>query len=112
MKRINNSNFELIEDIIKYLDFNYNPNENQGINEINKFWEEIVGNKISKYTKVYEFSADNQLTILCADSFISNELFFNKAKILEYMNKKSEKMGIKIKDIRFDYRKWKERSNE
>ena len=112
MKKINNSNFELLEDIIKTIDFNYHPNEYQRLEEINKYWEETVGSKISKYSKVYGFSTDNNLTIVCADSFIANELLFNKEKLIERMNKKIKNMGIKIKDIKFDYKKWEEKSNE
>ena len=112
MKRINNSNFELLEDIIKTIDFNYNPDSQNVVNELNALWREVVGNKISKYSKVYEISSDNNLTIICADSYISNELLFNKNELLDYMNKKTKKLGIKIEDIRFDYKKWKEKSNE
>ncbi len=109
MTRINNSNFELIEDIIKTIDFNYNQNEQKRMEDINIIWKETVGNKVSEYSKVYGFSADDILTIICADSFISNELLFNKEKLIGIMNKKMQKMGIKIKDIRFDYKKWEER---
>ena len=112
MKRINNSNFELLEDIIKTIDFNYNPDSQNVVNELNVLWREVVGNKISKYSKVYEISSDNNLTIICADSYISNELLFNKNKLIDFMNEKTKKLGIKIEDIRFDYKKWKEKSNE
>ena len=112
MKRINNSNFELLEDIIKTIDFNYNPDSQNVVNELNALWREVVGNKISKYSKVYEISSDNNLTIICADSYISNELLFNKNKLIDFMNEKTKKLGIKIEDIRFDYKKWKEKSNE
>ena len=112
MKRINNSNFELLEDIIKTIDFNYNPDSQNVVNELNALWREVVGNKISKYSKVYEISSDNNLTIICADSYISNELLFKKNKLIDFMNEKTKKLGIKIEDIRFDYKKWKEKSNE
>lgn len=112
MKRINNSNFELLEDIIKTIDFNYNQDEYQKLEEIKAYWNEIIGNKISKFSKVYEISSDNTITIVCADSFITNELYFEKEKLLKYMNEKAEKLGIKIKDIKFDYKKWKESNNE
>lgn len=112
MKRINNSNFELLEDIIKTIDFNYHPDKNEKLNNIGCLWNEIVGNKISKLSKVYELSTDNKLTIICSDSIVANELLFNKNKLIDYMNKKLEKLGTTIKDIRFDYKKWKEISNE
>lgn len=112
MKRINNSNFELLEDIIKTIDFNYSQDECQKLEEIKNYWSEIVGNKISEFSKVYEISTDNQVTIVCADSFVANELYFEKEKLLKCMNEKAEKLGIKLRDIKFDYKKWKERNNE
>lgn len=112
MKRLNYSNFELIEDVIKEITFNYNPNHEQNIENLACFWEEIIGNKISRFSKVLEISTDNILIIVCADSFIANELFFEKEKLIKKMNEKVQSMGIKIKDIKFDYKKWKERNNE
>lgn len=112
MKRLNNSNFELLEDIIKNLDFNYDPSRNQILDSLDSYWIETIGNKISKFSKVLEFSSDDILTVTCADSFIANELYFAKAKIIGEMNKKAKELGIKIEDIKFDYKKWKERNNE
>ena len=112
MKRINNSNFELLEDIIKSLEFNYDPNHNQTLEKLDCYWNETIGNKISKFSKVFEISDDNILTVVCADSFIANELYFEKTRLIGNMNEKAKKLGIKIVDIRFDYKKWKERNNE
>lgn len=112
MKRLNNSNFELIQDVIKTLEFNYNPEHNQTLENLNCYWNDTIGNKISKFSKVFEISADNVLTVTCADSFIANELYFEKSRLLAKMNEKTEKLGIKIRDIKFDYKKWKEKNNE
>lgn len=112
MKRLNNSNFELIQDVIKTLEFNYNPDHNQTLENLNCYWNDTIGNKISKFSKVFEISADNVLTVTCADSFIANELYFEKSRLLAKMNEKTEKLGIKIRDIKFDYKKWKEKNDE
>ena len=112
MKRINNSNFELLEDVIKSLDLKYNQERFLTLEKLGKYWSEIVGKKISKLSKVYDFSADNQIIVACADSFAANELYFEKEKLLDLMNKKAQKTGIKITEIRFDYKKWKERNYE
>lgn len=109
MKRINNSNFELIQDVIKELEFNYVENKATEFEMLTGYWIEIVGNKISQFSKVFEISADNILTIVCADSFVANELYFEKKQLVEKMNKKTKNLGITIKDIRFDYKKWKEK---
>lgn len=108
MKKINNSNFEMIQSIIESIDFNYETSVQQAKEELFSSWEEIIGKKISKLSKLYEISADSILTIVCADSFVANELYFEKEKILELVKEKASKLGITIKDIRFDYKKWKE----
>ena len=105
-KRINNSNFEVLEDIIKSIDFNYNPEDVQNIEKLQQYWVSTVGKKISEFSKVFNFSADNILTISCADSFISNELYLEKETLLKNMNKKAQETGIIIKDIKFEYKKW------
>lgn len=108
MKKINNSDFELIQNIIENIDLNYETTQQQAKEELFNSWEEIIGNKISKFSKLFEISADNILTIICKDSFVANELYFEKEKILSLINEKAEKLGIKLKDIKFDYKKWKE----
>ena len=108
MKKLNNSNFSLIEDIIKDLSFNYDVENAENIELISKYWEESVGEKISKLSKIHEYSTNDILTVLCADSYTANELYYVKEKIINIMNEKTKNMGIKIKDIKFDYKKWKE----
>lgn len=108
MKKLHNSNFELIQDVIKDLDFNYNPSNQEQLEQINKYWSDVVGKKISKLSRVTGLSSENILTVVCSDSFVSNELYFEKQNLLKFMNKNIENMGINIKDIKFDYKKWKE----
>ena len=38
MKKLNNSNFSLIEDIIKDIDFNYDKNNEEKIELLSKYW--------------------------------------------------------------------------
>lgn len=112
MKKLNNSNFELIQDVIKDMKFNYDENVCQNKEILAKYWEETVGKKISKFSRFYNFSNQNLLTIICADSFVSNELYFEKENLLKILNSKTKELGITIKDINFDYKKWKEQKNE
>lgn len=108
MKKLNNSNFELIEDVIKELDLKYNQNDENVLDKMNKYWTEVAGDKISTFSKVIDISKDNILTIACSDSFVANELYFEKQNLLNYMNKNVQNLGIIIKDIKFNYKKWKE----
>ena len=113
MNKLNNSDFYLVKDIINELGINAGDiyEKQQKNEELSNCWNEIIGEKISKMTKLYEISADNILTIICSDSYVANELFNNKEKIIEYMMEKANKLGINIKDIKFNYKKWKETDN-
>ena len=104
-----NPYFESLKSVIKDLNLNYNENKVNNDEMMASYWVEIVGNKISQFSKVLEISSDNILTIVCSDSFVANELYFEKSQLLKKMNEKAESLGITIKDIRFDYKKWKEK---
>ena len=112
MKKINNSNFETIQEIISGLNFNYEANSALKKEEFLSSWKEIVGEKISKFSKLLDISDDNIATVVCADSFVANELFYEKDKIIAIMREKAENLGIEIKDVVFNYKKWKELTNE
>lgn len=100
--------FESLQSVIKDLQFNYDESKFETDEKLAGYWIETVGNKISQFSKVLDFSADNILTIVCSDSFVANELYLEKDKLTKLMNKKTKNLGIEIKDIRFNYKKWKE----
>lgn len=100
--------FESLQSVIKDLQFNYDESKFETDEKLAGYWIETVGNKISQFSKVLDFSADNILTIVCSDSFVANELYLEKNKLTKLMNEKTKNLGIEIKDIRFNYKKWKE----
>ena len=108
MEKLNNSNLELLKNIFKEISFDYDETKADAKDELFKSWEDIIGNKISKMSKMYDISEDNILTIACSDSFVANELYFEKEKIMLLIVEKAQKLGIKIKDIKFNYKIWKE----
>ena len=109
MARLNYSNFELIEDVIGSLKFNFSESEAEKLKRLEDIWTEIAGNKYLQYTKVLEVSADNNLTIVCSDSFVANELYLNKSNILNTLREKIVEQGIAIDivDLNINYRRWK-----
>lgn len=109
MKKILYSNFETLEDIIGNLSFDYSQDKVETLNRLSEIWVEVVGNKCSQFSKVLEVSADNILTIVCSDSFVANELYLGKEKLLQNMCKKIVEQGIKIEivDLNINYRRWK-----
>ncbi len=112
MVKLNNSSLNNLEDIIKGIKLNYDPKKETALETLSKNWIETIGNKISKFSKVYEITSDNILKVVCSDSIVANELYKEEEKILKNMNKKMAKTGIELKGIQFNYRKWEESKNE
>ena len=99
MNKLNNSSFEMIQDIIKDLELENLKGNSEVKSGLANLWSETVGDKISKFSRFIDILPNNSLIISCADSYVSNELYYNKDKILEIM---------KINDIIFNYKDWKE----
>ena len=91
MKKLPNSNFELLQDIFKELNIKYNEERADSLEKLSECWCETVGEKISKFSKVLQLTSDNTLIIVCSDSYAANELYFVKDKLLEDMNEKVKK---------------------
>ena len=109
MAKLNYSNFELLQDIIGDLKFNFSENEAERLKKLEDIFLEVVGEKYSKFAKVSDISDDNNLTIICSDSFVANELYLNKSNILSAMREKITEHGIEIEivDLNINYRRWK-----
>ena len=112
MKRLCNSNFELIQNIIKEVDFSEKLKIGMKVECIDKIWKEITNDMLSKVSYVLSMSKDEKIKVVCCDSYVANEFYLEKDKILSKLREKTEKMGIKIKDIIFDYKKWKDKNYE
>lgn len=103
MVKLNNSDFESLDTIIKSIDFNYVPEKILKMQELEKLWLETTGGKISAMTKISGLSK-GILKISCCDSYVANELYIAKDKILEILNEKKQNTEINITDIRFEYK--------
>jgi|GEM_PF-4505052 len=112
MSKLSGQNFELIQDIIKTLDFSFEKSMIDKIGQLQKILEETEAGKFVPMPRVYDILENGTAVIVCADSFIANELYFEKEKLLKTMKEKADKLGIRIKDLKFDYKKWKERNYE
>ena len=78
MKKLNNSNFEMLKELFKEIHFEQEVSSLESREELFDCWKEIIGEKISKLSKMKEITADDVLIIACADSFVANELYFVK----------------------------------
>ncbi|MDD3237173.1 MAG: DUF721 domain-containing protein [Candidatus Gastranaerophilales bacterium] len=107
MKKILYSDFESIKDIIGALGISYNAPKETNKDIFFNSWADLVGEKISKLSRPIELNDKNVLTVLCANSFIANELFLSKKNLMEIISQKAEELDLKVEDIRFDYKNWK-----
>ena len=67
----------------------------------------MVGQKIAEATRPFEINSQNVLVISCANSYIANELFLSKSSFLELLQEKAKELNVEIRDLKFDYKSWK-----
>ena len=101
-----------MKEIIESLNLKYNEEKINTEQIISECWNETAGGKIRKFAKFYGFSDKNILTVVCENSFVSNELFNSKSELLKILNEKLKASNIEIRDIIFDYKKWENKNNE
>jgi hypothetical protein len=75
-------------------------------NNLYKFWEKIVGKKFSEKSKPYSMGANGLLIISCESSAVGQELMFQKAQILEKFQPYLKSLHLKVKDLKFDPKRW------
>lgn len=105
MNKLNNSDFESLENIIKSIDFDYNPGEQKKEDKLADIWKNITGEKISEMTKVIGYSK-NTITVSCCDSYVANELYNAKEKLIKLLMKDLQQSDITVTDIKFEYKTW------
>ena len=74
------------------------------------FWNDIVGPKFAKFSRP-ESIKYNKLYVSAKSPVVVSELNFHKVKILEKLNSYSNALGIKIKDIHFDYKNFSKKED-
>lgn len=73
-----------------------------------KFWDKIVGKKFSEKSKPFSMIGSGVLVIACANSAIAQELMLQKPQILEKFQPYLKSLNLKVKDLKFDPKKWGE----
>ncbi len=101
MSKLNNSNFQSIQDILSTMELRKEFSE---VDEklLLKTWKEAVGDKISEVSEPSNLSQDGVLTIVCANSLVANELYLERNNLLQIVREKFENLGIEIKVLKID----------
>lgn len=71
-----------------------------------KFWRKVVGEKFGEKSKPYSMMGGGVLVVACANSAIAQELMLQKTQIVVKLEPYLKSLHIKIKDIKFDPKKW------
>ena len=74
-------------------------------------WKDIVGNRFSCFSKPYSIKY-SKLYVSAKSPVIVQELSLLKKKLIEKVNMYSKPLGIEIKDIIFDYKKFEVEKKE
>ncbi len=75
-------------------------------NNLYKFWGKIVDKKLSDKSKPYAMGQNGLMIVACENSAVAQELMLRKTKILEDFQPYLKSLHIKVKDIKFDCKKW------
>lgn len=85
-------------------------NLRQGVKKASlfKFWPKIAGKKFEKYSAPQAITPSNVLVVACANAAVSAELTMFKQEILKKIKIYANPLGIKIEDINFSHKIWKQ----
>lgn len=71
-----------------------------------KFWEKVTGEKFAKRSKPYSLTGTGVMVIACENNVIAQELMLKKTQILLKFEPYLKSLKLKVKDLRFDPKKW------
>jgi predicted nucleic acid-binding Zn ribbon protein len=108
MKKILYTKFQNIEDIIA--DLMKNAAVRKAITRSNlcKFWAKVAGEKFSQHSKPYSMIRGSIMVIACETPTVAQELMLRKTQLLVKFKPYVESLNMKLTDLRFDSKKWKD----
>lgn len=111
-KKVLYTDFEGIDNILsKILD---NKEFKKAITKSNlfKFWKKVAGEKFADKSKPYSMTTNSVMIIACKTSTVAQELLLRKTKILEDLEPYLKSLKLKVKDLRFDVKRWIEEKDD
>ena len=106
MSKILYSKFENVEDILLDLKKKLKPKEQSKVMTLFLAWKEVVGAKLSEFSKPVGLSKDKTLIVACKNSMISQELYLNKDRIIKTVKFYADSLHLKVEDICFSHKIW------
>lgn len=75
-----------------------------------KFWGKVAGEKFAQNSKPYSMIKGSVMVIACKTPIVAQELMLRKNQLLVKFQPYAESLNIKVKDLKFDAKKWVEES--
>ena len=95
-----NSELERIGDILKTLKFNFDEDVESKKIELMSKWKEVVGEKLSQYSKPVKIDDSGVMQVSCKNSVVSNELFNQRVEINKKLKIHAKTLEVEFKYIR------------
>lgn len=111
MKKVLYTDFIKIQDELSEIFPNCNPEKDTKRGILFDFWEkvviDVVGEGFKGKSKPYSLNDKGLLSVACENSFVSNELFMAKSKLLEKISQYALEVDVEVLDILFNPKMWK-----
>ena len=106
MKKILYTNFQNMDELIG--DMMKNSAIKKAVTRANlyKFWGKVAGEKFAKNSKPYSMTKGCVMVIACKTPTVAQELMLRKNQLLVKFQPYVEPLNIKLKDLKFDAKKW------
>jgi len=106
LKKVLYTDFVTSESLIEELLENKEIKKAITRNNLYQFWGKVVGEKFAKKSKPYSMMGGGVMVIACENAIVAQELTLRKAQLLVKFEPYLKSLKMKIKDLRFDPKKW------
>ena len=108
MKKVLYTNFVSTEELISEMMEQKDIKRAITRSNLYKFWSNTVGVKFAQQSKPYSMMANGIMVIACKNGVVAQELMLKKTQILEKFQPYLKSLKLKVKDLKFDPKKWTE----
>ncbi|MBD5403277.1 DUF721 domain-containing protein [bacterium] len=106
MKKILYTKFQNMDEIIAKLMERAEIKKAITRSNLCKFWGKVAGEKFAQNSKPYSMIKGSIMVIACKTPIVAQELMLRKTQLLVKFQPYAESLNIKVKDLKFDAKKW------
>ncbi len=111
MKKVLYTNFVSTEEIIADMLENKDIKKAVTRSNLYKFWSKVAGEKFAEKSKPYSMLGGGVMVIACENAIVAQELMLKKTQLLVQLQPYLKSLKIKVKDLKFDPKKWQIEEN-